>query len=55
MKSRWKEMNYNEEMDCWVVIWGDNSGYKMHCGEWFDLHLGNGKTRSCLVYSYRPK
>jgi hypothetical protein len=28
MKTRWKEMNYNEELDCWVVFWGDKSGYK---------------------------
>ncbi|WP_367582528.1 DUF5348 domain-containing protein, partial [Shouchella clausii] len=27
-------MNYNEELDCWVVFLGDNSGYKMRCGEW---------------------
>ncbi|ESU34235.1 hypothetical protein G3A_02070 [Bacillus sp. 17376] len=43
MKSRWKEKNYNEELDCWVVFWGDNSGDKMGCGEWFDLHLGMGR------------
>lgn len=49
MKSRWKEMNYNEELDCWVVFWGDNAGYKMRCGEWFDLHLGNGRTLSCRL------
>ena len=41
-KSRWKEMNYNEELDCWVLFWEDNSGYKIRCGECFDIHLGNG-------------
>ena len=49
MKGRWKEMNYNEELDCWVVFWGGNSGYKMRCGEWFELHLGYGKTLSCRL------
>jgi len=49
MKSRWKEMIYNEELDCWIVVWGDNTGYKMRCGEWFDLHLGNGRKLPCRL------
>lgn len=49
MKSRWKQMSYNEELDCWFILWGDQVGYKMRCGDWFDLHLGNGKILSCLL------
>ena len=49
MKTRWKEMNYNEELDCWVVFWGENLGYKMRYGEWFDLHLGYGRTLPCRL------
>lgn len=49
MRSRWKDMNYNEDWDCWVVLWDVNSGYKMRCGEWFDLHLGNGRTLPCRL------
>ncbi|MCM3763328.1 DUF5348 domain-containing protein, partial [Alkalihalobacillus oceani] len=42
-------MNYNEELDCWVVLWGENLGYKMRYGEWFDLHLGYGRTLPCRL------
>jgi hypothetical protein len=27
MKSRWKDMKYNADLDCWVVFWGDNTGF----------------------------
>ncbi|WP_404468660.1 DUF5348 domain-containing protein [Sutcliffiella horikoshii] len=49
MKSRWKDMIYSEAFDCWIVVWGDNTGYKMRCGEWFDLHLGNGRRLTCRL------
>ncbi len=49
MKSRWKEMIYRGDLECWVVLWGDQPGYKMKCGEWFDLHLGYGKILSCRL------
>lgn len=49
MKGRWKDMIYNEAFDCWIVVWGDNTGYKMRCGEWFDLHLGNGRKLPCRL------
>ncbi|WP_245805941.1 DUF5348 domain-containing protein [Bacillus alkalicellulosilyticus] len=42
-------MNYNEELDCWVVFWGGNLGYRVRSGEWFDLHLGYGRTFSCRL------
>ncbi|MDQ0158026.1 DUF5348 domain-containing protein [Robertmurraya andreesenii] len=49
MKSRWNDMKYNEDLDCWVVFWGDNMGYKVRCGDWFDLHLGEGRKLSCRI------
>lgn len=49
MRSRWKDMKYNESLDCWVVFWGDNTGYKVRCGDWFDLHLGDGRKLSCRI------
>lgn len=49
MKSRWKDMKYNEELDCWVVIWSDNTDYKVRCGDWFVLHLGDGRKLSCRM------
>ena len=49
MKSRWNDMKYNEELDCWVVFWGDNTGYKVRCGDFFDLHLGYGRKLSCRM------
>ncbi|WP_421385531.1 DUF5348 domain-containing protein [Bacillus salacetis] len=30
-----------------MVDWGDHTGYKMRCGEWFYLNLGYGKVLSC--------
>ena len=49
MKSRWKDMKYNEELDCWVAYWGDNTGYKLRCGDWFEIHLGDGRKLSCRI------
>ncbi len=28
MKSLWKDMKYNADLDCWVVFWSDNTGEK---------------------------
>lgn len=47
--SRWEEMKYNKELDCWVVFWGDNEGYKVRCGDWFYLHLGEGRKEDFLA------
>nr|WP_299848664.1 DUF5348 domain-containing protein [uncultured Metabacillus sp.] len=33
----------------WVVFWGDNTGYKVRCGDWLDLHLGDGRKLSCRM------
>ena len=44
MKKRWNDMTYNEEL--WIVFWGDNTGYKVRCGDWFELHLGDGRKLS---------
>ncbi|WP_165767548.1 DUF5348 domain-containing protein [Tetzosporium hominis] len=48
-KSRWKKMRYEESLDCWVVVWDDETGYRMRCGEWFELYLGYGKVLSCRL------
>lgn len=48
-KKRWEEMKYFESIDVWVVIWGDNKGYKVRCGDCFDLHLGNGRRLTCRM------
>jgi Domain of unknown function (DUF5348) len=49
MKSRWKDMYYCEEVDCWIVLWEDYKGYKVRCGEHFDLHLGDGRKLACRM------
>ena len=48
-KSRWKSMRYEESIDSWIVLWDDENGYKMRCGEWFELYLGYGKVLSCRL------
>lgn len=47
--SRWKQMYFDQTLECWIVDWGDQTGYKMRCGEWFDLYLGYGKVLSCRL------
>ncbi|MEC1748253.1 DUF5348 domain-containing protein [Schinkia azotoformans] len=49
MRKRWNDMKYNEDLDCWIVFWGDNTGYKVRCGDWLDLHLGDGRKLSCRM------
>jgi hypothetical protein len=50
MRSRWKEMIYNDFLDCWKVYW-DNSkkDYKVRCGDSFELHLGDGIKVPCRM------
>jgi hypothetical protein len=48
-KKRWRDMKYNEDLDCWVVFWEENTGYKMRCGDWFELHLGEGRKLTCRI------
>lgn len=48
-KSHWEDMRYFESIDCWVVIWEGQMGYKVRCGDWFDLHLGNGRKLTCRM------
>ncbi|WP_349775644.1 DUF5348 domain-containing protein [Halalkalibacter oceani] len=42
-KNRWKSMYFDETLDCWIVNWRGQTGYKLRCGEWFELNLGYGK------------
>lgn len=42
-------MRYDESIDCWVVVWDNETGYRMRCGEWFELYLGYGKVLSCRL------
>ena len=42
-------MRYEESIDSWIALWDDESGYKMRCGEWFELYLGYGKVLSCRL------
>lgn len=49
MKKRWNDMRYHDDIDCWVVYWGDNTGYKVRCGDWFELNLGDGRKLSCRM------
>lgn len=45
-------MRYEESLDCWVVVWDDETGYRMRCGEWFELYLGYGKVLSGKVHKW---
>lgn len=49
MKRQWKDMSYSQEFDCWVVSWGDHGSYKVHCGGWFELDLGDRTRISCRI------
>lgn len=49
MKKRWNDMTYNEELDCWIVFLGNHTGYKVRCGDSFNLHLGDGRKLSCRM------
>lgn len=39
MKRQWFDMKYDRELGNWVVVMGGHE-YGLHCGEWFDLSLG---------------
>lgn len=42
-------MSFKEELDCWYVSLGDDKGYTIHCGDYFELHIGNGISLSCRM------
>jgi hypothetical protein len=46
-------MKYNEELDSWVIFLEENTGYKMSWGDWFELHLGEGRKLTCRIESGR--
>lgn len=39
MKRQWSDMKYDPELECWFVVL-EGRDYGLHCGEWFDLSLG---------------
>lgn len=50
MKNRWRDMVYNDFLDCWEVYLGkENRSYKMNCGDAFELYLGDGMRVSCRL------
>jgi hypothetical protein len=50
MKNRWREMEYYDFLNCWVVDWfDDHRGYEVHCGDSFKLYLDDGKILSCRI------
>ncbi|CAO5258092.1 DUF5348 domain-containing protein [Frankia sp. AgKG'84/4] len=50
MKTRWRDMIYNDFLDCWMVFLGDGKrDYKVRCGDSFELHLGDGVRLSCRM------
>lgn len=50
MKNRWKNMQYNDFLNCWeVYLDHDNRSYKIRCGDSFELYLGDGVKLSCRM------
>ncbi|MBO0962850.1 DUF5348 domain-containing protein [Neobacillus sp. MM2021_6] len=50
MKKPWRDMKYNDFLDCWMVFWDNGkSDYKLRCGDSFELHLGDGKRLVCRI------
>lgn len=48
MKRQWMNMKFNEELDCWLVVYGENE-FKMHCGEWLYLRTGDSEGIPCRI------
>lgn len=48
MKQRWVPMRYNKGLGCWLVVLGD-TGYRMHCGEPFELRIGKNNGMPCRL------
>ncbi|MDQ1003991.1 hypothetical protein QFZ28_004391 [Neobacillus niacini] len=50
MKKRWRNMVYNDFLDCWMIFWDEGkSDYKIRRGDSFELHLGNGVHLLCRM------
>lgn len=48
MKRRWVPMSYNKGLDCWLVVL-NNIGYRMNCGEPFELCIGKNYGIPCRL------
>ncbi|MCC3359729.1 DUF5348 domain-containing protein [Bacillus sp. REN16] len=48
MKRRWVPMSYNKGLDCWLVVL-NNTGYRMNCGEPFELCIGKNYGIPCRL------
>ncbi|WP_343033774.1 DUF5348 domain-containing protein [Alkalicoccus luteus] len=46
-KRTWYWMTYDDALACWIVDWGDQMGYRLRDGDWFDLHVGYGQVLTC--------
>jgi hypothetical protein len=48
MKRQWMDMKYNKKLSSWFVVQGERE-YMLHCGEWFDLSVGEDKGIPCRL------
>lgn len=48
MRRQWMDMIYKQEEDSWFVVQGGRE-FMMHCGEWFDLCIGEEKGVPCRL------
>lgn len=48
MKRQWFSMRYHKDLGCWIVVKGE-CGYKMYCGESFELCIGNDWGLPCRL------
>lgn len=48
MKRQWSDMTYDRELECWFVHI-DGRACMMHCGEWFDLWVGEKQSLPCRL------
>lgn len=48
MKRQWLDMIYDREQERWGVVM-DEEVYSMHCGEKFEIYLGNQQSCICRL------
>lgn len=49
MKRQRYDLKYDQDADRWMVHMGGHS-YGLHCGEWFELRIGDRSVPCCLEY-----
>ena len=50
MKRKWRDMEFNDFLNCWEVCWAEGKKrYTVRCGESFKLYLGSEVKLSCRM------